>query len=106
MTARPASGNFSRPRNWLWRAAEQSLHRRDDELGAFLGARRPARRHGLGLGVEPHRVRPVLVEITEPGTLPAAEGVIGERHRNCEVDAHHADLDTAGEIARGVAVAR
>src|SRR5437773_8643112 len=82
------------------------LHRRDDELGAFLGAGRPARRDGLGLGIEAHRIRPVLVEIAEAGALPAAEGVIGERHRNREVHADHADLYAAGEVARGIAVTR
>src|SRR5215475_14547870 len=85
--------------------SHRSLHRRDDELGALLDAGRPARRHGLGLGVKADRIRPVLVEVAEAGALPAAEGVIGERHRNGEVDADHADVDPAGEVARGVAVA-
>jgi hypothetical protein len=39
---------------------------------------RPARGHGLGLGVEADRIRPVLVEVAEAGALPAAEGVIGD----------------------------
>src|SRR5262249_3438981 len=82
------------------------LHRRNDELGAFLDAGWPARRHGLGLGVEADRIRSVLVEVAEAGALPAAERVIGERHRNREVDADHADVHPAGEIACGVAVAR
>src|ERR1700736_6556467 len=86
-------------------APRNSSHRRDHELGAFLGARGPARRHGLGLGVEAHRVRPVLVEVAEAGTLPAAEGVIRKWHGNREVDAHHADVDARGEVARRVAVA-
>src|SRR5258708_29379607 len=55
----------------------RSLHRRNDEFGAFLGARGPARRHRLGLGVKAHRVGPVLVEVAEARALPAAEGVIG-----------------------------
>jgi len=37
--------------------------------------------------------------------LAAAEGVIGNRHRDRHVDADHADIDLGGEIARGVAVA-
>src|SRR3954470_14222798 len=53
-----------------------SFHRRYDEFGAFLGAGRPARRHRLGLGVEPDRIRTVLVEIAEAGALPAAERVV------------------------------
>src|ERR1041385_1114652 len=53
--------------------APASLHRRDDELGAFLGACRPARGDGLRLRVEADRVRPVLVQVAEAGALPAAE---------------------------------
>src|SRR5262245_56619198 len=41
-------------------SAQHSPHRRDDKLGAFLGAGGPARRHGLGLGVEADRIRAVL----------------------------------------------
>src|SRR5258708_3608158 len=82
-----------------------SPHRRNDEFGAFLGAGWPARGHRLGLGVEADRIRAVLVEVAEAGTFPAAERVVGERHGNGEVDADHADLDAAGEVARGVAVA-
>src|SRR5580692_3627598 len=82
-----------------------SPHRRDDEFGAFLGARRPARGHRLGLGIEADRIRAVLIEVAEAGAFPAAEGVVGERHRDREIDADHADLDAVGEIARGVAVA-
>src|SRR5215813_3328581 len=85
--------------------AVPSPHRRDDELGAFLDAGGPARGDGLGLGVEPDRVRAVLVEVAEARALPAAERVVRERHRDREVHADHADLDTAREIARGVAVA-
>src|SRR5262249_41163524 len=39
------------------------LHRRDRELGAFLDARRPARGHRLGLGVEADRIRTMLIEV-------------------------------------------
>src|SRR5256886_5030591 len=83
----------------------RSLHRRNDEFGAFLDARGPARRHRLGLGVKAHRVGPVLVEVAEARALPAAEGVIGERHRDREIHAHHADVDSGREVAGGVAVA-
>src|ERR1700676_2652876 len=81
------------------------VHRRNRKLRAFLDAGGPARRHGLGLGVEADRIRAVLVEIAEAGLLPAAEGVIGDRHRDRHVDADHADIDFGGEIARGIAVA-
>src|SRR4029077_8447347 len=52
----------------------RSLHQWDRELRALLDARRPARGHRLGLGVEADRVRTVLVEIAKAGLLPAAEG--------------------------------
>src|SRR5262245_33067718 len=73
--------------------ASSSLHRWNDEFRSALGARRPARRDRLCLGVEADRVRPMLIEVTEAGALPTAEGVVGEGHRNREVHADHADLD-------------
>src|SRR3984957_10843063 len=81
------------------------IHCRDDEFGALFDAGRPPRRHGLGLGVEDDRRRTVLVEIAEAGPLPAAEGVIGHRHRDRHVDADHAYLDAGHEVAGSVAVA-
>src|ERR1700722_17130618 len=81
------------------------IHCRDDEFGALFDAGRPPRRHGLGLGVEDDRRGTVLVEVAEAGSLPAAEGVIGHRHRDRYVDADHADLHPRHEIAGGVAVA-
>src|SRR5512139_4014311 len=81
------------------------LHRRDRELRTFLDTGRPARGHRLGLGVEADRVRTVLVEIAEAGLLPAAERVVGDRHRDRHVDADHADIYFGSEVARGVAVA-
>src|SRR6266849_560430 len=89
----------------LRRALRRLIHRRDRELRAFLDAGRPARGDRLGLGVEADRIRAVLVEIAEAGLLPAAEGVIGDRHRDRHVDADHADIDLGREVARGVAVA-
>src|ERR1700753_297389 len=80
-------------------------HGRHRELRAFLDAGGPARGHRLGLGVKADRIRTVLVEIAEAGLLPAAEGVIGDRHRDRHVDTDHADIDLGGEVARGVAVA-
>src|ERR1700722_3808507 len=84
---------------------QASLHRRNNKFGAFLDAGGPARRHRLGLGVEAPRVRAVLVEVAEARALPAAEGVVGERHRNGEIHADHADFDPVDEVARRVAVA-
>src|SRR5690606_24105063 len=85
--------------------AAASIHRRDHELRPLLDAGGPARGHGLRLGVEADRIRPVLVEVAEARALPAAEGVVGDRHRDGHVDADHADIDLGGEIARRIAVA-
>src|SRR5260370_15395655 len=83
----------------------RSIHGRNRELRTLLDAGRPARGDRLGLGVEADRIRAVLVEIAEAGLLPAAEGVIGDRHRDRHVDADHADIDLGREVAGGVAVA-
>src|SRR5450631_1990194 len=83
----------------------QSPHRRDAELRAFLHPARPTARHRLGASVEPYRIRPVLVEIAKARALPAAEGVVGQRHRGGYVDADPADLARGREVARAVAVA-
>src|SRR5271168_4336363 len=61
----------SRPKNCI----KQLLHCRDHEFGAVFDAGRPARGDCLDLGVELDRCGTVLVEITEPGTLPAAKRV-------------------------------
>ena len=42
--------------------------------------------------------------VAEQRSLPAAEAVKRHRYRNWHVDADHADLDAAGEIARRVAI--
>src|SRR5260370_26645663 len=81
------------------------VHRRNRELRALLDAGRPARGDGLGLGVAADRIRAVLVEVTKAGLLPAAAGVIGDRHRDRHVDADHADFDPGREIARRITVA-
>src|SRR5437660_2866664 len=82
-----------------------SVHRRNRELRAFLDAGRPARGDRLGLGVEADRIRTMLIEVAEAGLLPAAEGVVRDRHRDRHVDADHADVDLGGEVAGGIAVA-
>src|SRR5690242_21577439 len=47
----------------------------------------------------------MLVQVAEAGPLPSAERVVGQRHWDREIDANHADLHAAHEIAGGVAVA-
>src|SRR6201998_4108778 len=69
-----------------------SIHGRDDEFGPVLDAGWPPRRDGLGLGVELDRRRAVLVEVTEAGALPAAEGGVGHRDGDRHVDTDHAHL--------------
>src|ERR1700732_1939737 len=83
--------------NCIW-FMTRSIHGRNPQLRAPLDAGRPARGHRLGVGVEADRIRPVLVEIAEAGLLPAAEGVVGDRHRDRHVDADHADIDLGREI--------
>src|SRR4051812_16573200 len=82
-----------------------ALARPEVELGARTDAGRPARGHGLELGVEAHAFHAVDAVVAEHRGLPAAEAVIGDRHRDRHVDADHADLDVAGEGAGSVAVA-
>src|SRR5258708_27111419 len=93
------------PAPCLKRLCARSIHRRNGKLRAFLDAGGPARGYRLGLGIETDRIRPVLVEVAEAGLLPAAESVIGDRHRDRHVDADHTDIDLGREIARGVAIA-
>ena len=59
-----ANLSFLSPRNLL-RWLHCLLHRGDRELGAFLGAARPARSDGLGLRVKAHTVGAVLIEIAK-----------------------------------------
>src|SRR5689334_6168464 len=66
---------------------------------------RPALRHDLVLGPEAHALLAVLADIAEARALPPAEAVVADRHRDRHVDADHADIDSGGELARGVAVA-
>src|SRR4051812_2793484 len=81
-------------------------HRRNDE-SILAGGRavRPALGDLLVLGPEADAFRPMLVDVAEARALPAAEGVVGDRHRDRHVDTDHADIDPGGELARGVAVA-
>ena len=47
----------------------------------------------------------MLVQVAKGRFLPAAEGVIGQRHRDRHVHTHHPDIDPVGKVAGGVAVA-
>src|SRR5271163_2522073 len=87
-----------------WKA--RSAHGRHDELAAGPDAGRPARRDRLEMGEEAHALGPVHVVVAEQRALPAAEAVERHRHRDRYVDADHADLDLADELACRIAVAR
>src|SRR5215469_1200211 len=87
------------------RMRRRSAHRRDVEIGILPDAAfRPALRHCLYSRVETHALRPMLVNVAEGRALPAAERMVSERHGDGNVNAHHADLDPGGELARRIAV--
>src|ERR1700721_1667616 len=65
----------------------------------------PALGDGLDAREESHALRAVLVEVAARRPLPAAERVIGARHRNGNVDSDHSDVHPARELAGGIAVA-
>src|SRR5438270_8153684 len=70
----------------------------DDPVG-------PALRDDLVLGPEAQALLSVLADVAEAGALPSAEAVVGDRHRDRHVDPDHPDVDTRGELPRGMAVA-
>src|SRR4029078_5718056 len=84
----------------------KSLRRRHRELGALRRRRRPALHHRLLARVEANAFLAIGVGVADHARLPAAEAVPRHRHRDRHVDADHADLDPARELARDVAVAR
>ena len=61
-----------------------------DHVGAGVG---PAGGDDLAAGVEVHALGAVGVGVAEQRGLPAAERVVGHRHRDRHVDADHPDLD-------------
>src|SRR5687768_4350754 len=85
-----------------------SPHRRDDERFLMVAGGRavgPALGDHLGLGPEAQALLAILADVAEARALPAAETVVADRHRDRHVDADHADVNPADELARGVAVA-
>src|SRR5690606_33678060 len=80
-------------------------HGGNDEFRAVLDARWPAGCDGLCLRVEAEGIGAVLVQVPEGRSLPAAEGVVGDRYGYRHVDADHAHIDACGEVACRVAVA-
>ena len=47
----------------------------------------------------------MLVQVSEAGTLPSSEGVVGERYRDGEIHPDHADIHPVGEVTCRIAVA-
>src|SRR5438552_9043959 len=84
---------------------ESSAGAREAEVDLARTRVRPAGGDDLAAGVELDPLRPVHVQVAEEGGLPAAEAVVGDRHRDRHVDADHADVDVELELARGSAVA-
>ena len=66
-------------------------------------AAEPARRDGLGLGVELNGLLTVGVLVTVEGTLPAGEREERQGHRNGDVDAHLPHQNLVLVLARGAA---
>src|SRR5580704_17416374 len=76
------------------RSPINSLHCRNDKTRIFTHAAfGPARRDRFDTGIEAHAFRDMLVDIAERRPLPAAEGVIGQRHGYRYIDSDHAHLD-------------
>ena len=75
--------------------------------GVYAGADAggPAGGDGLEAGVEADAFGAVDGVVAEEGALPSAEGVEGHGHGDGHVDADHAGLHAAAEVAGGVAVA-
>src|SRR5699024_7363114 len=61
---------------------------------------RPAHHHGLGFGVEAHRLLAVGVQVAEERVLAAGERKVWRRHRRRHVDADLADLGFVLVLAR------
>src|SRR5690348_1120445 len=78
---------------------------REAEVDLRTGRVGPARGDHLAAGVELDPLGPVHVGVAEERVLPAAEGVVGDRHRDRHVDADHADLDLELEAPGRAAVA-
>src|SRR5699024_12054627 len=65
---------------------------REAEFDASITGIGPPGGHDLAPGVEVDAFRPVRMGVTEEGRLPPAEGVVGDRYRDGNVDTHHPHL--------------
>ena len=71
--------------------------------GVFVGGGEPAGQGHLLLGVEGDAFGALDVQIAEEGFVPAGEGEPGHRGGDADVDADHAGVEVALELAGGVA---
>src|ERR1700689_634579 len=96
-----------RTRSGTYPHRSQCLSAEGGHAGVYAGADAggPAGGDGFEPGVEADAFGAVDGVVAEEGALPAAEAVEGHRNGDGDVDADHAGLDAAGEVAGGVAVA-
>src|SRR6476646_3609791 len=84
------------------RSSARSREAEIDLARAWIG---PARGDDLGPGVELDTLGAVHVEVAEQAVLPATEAVVGDRHRDRDVDPDHPRVDLELELPGGPAVA-
>src|SRR5439155_9605811 len=89
-----------------WTRPEASARLREAEVDLRGGRVGPARGDDLAAGVEVDAFGAVDMGVAEEAVLPAAEGVVGDRHRNRYVDPDHSRLDVELELPGDAAVAR
>src|SRR5688500_14897618 len=85
------------PSRFTSHASPKSGHVQSRRGRVLMG---PARGDDLGARIELDALDTVHVQIAEEGILPPAKGKKGDRHRDRNVYADHADLDLALEAAR------
>src|SRR5665811_1904084 len=89
----------------VWVKAVDLSREGEAEVDAGGGRVGPARGDDLAAGVEVHALGAVHVGVAEQRSLPAAEGVVGHRHRDRHVDADHTHLDVVLERSSRSAIA-
>src|SRR5699024_1357324 len=76
-----------------------------NKAGFFFDSGWPPFGDSFGACHEFEGVCTVLVQVTETGGFPTAKGIVGNWHRDGHIDAYHANIDSAGELACSIAVA-
>src|SRR6478609_8783275 len=88
-----------------WTRVRSSARSREAEIDLARARIGPARGDDLGPGVELDALGAVHVEVAEQAVLPATEAVVGDRHRDRDVDPDHPRVDLELELPGGPAVA-